>query len=173
MKKKDIGNPSGKISQIKAKLKSRNVWEPVLLIIILLLVLGGVIVFSLFGSKEQVMAQSNKDEMISELNDIHSYLNELDENVVNNQKALTSVTENTSSTLQEEVFNSKEEISLTIEENVTELNSKMDVLHEKISSTESSILDLLTILNTDAEENQQQINEQFSQVYISLEEKTR
>ena len=170
MKKLDIGNPPSKISHIKAKLKKRSFWEPALLILLLLFVLGSVIGFALFGSTEQVRAESSNAKMISELNDINSYLNELDEDVTNNQKSLASVTENNSNSLKEEVYNTKEEISLTIDESVTELNSKMDILHEKISATETSILDLLTILNTDSEENQQQINEQFSQISGSLEE---
>lgn len=90
----------------------------------------------------------------SELNDINSYLNELDESVTNNKEMLESVTENSSTSIQEEVVNSKEEINLTIGEGITELNRKMESLHTRISETEASITDLLAILNFDVEENQ-------------------
>lgn len=170
MKKRSKAFDNEKWNQLKVKLKKREVWEPVLLILILFLVIGSVIGFSYIGSNTQESEEQNNSKMISELNDINSYLNELDESVTNNKETLESVTENSSISIQEEIVNSKEEINLTIDKGVTELNAKMESLHTKISETETNITDLLAILSLDVEENQQQINSQFSEIKDSLEE---
>jgi len=158
------------IKELVSQIRKREVFEPLILVSLLILVLIGIIGFSIFEASTEKSKETNNAKMISELGDINSYLNELDESITNNKETLESVTNNSSETLQEELFDSTEEINLTIDENVTQLNTKMENLHNKIVETEANISNLLAFLGVEVEENQKEINGQFSAIKNSLEE---
>lgn len=119
--------------------------------------------------KEVLSVQPSQSEMQEQLTSILEYLQELDKTVMNNQKMLADAEKKTQTSGQE-VEVTVEKQGESVIKSVSEIETSMSAIHERIAETGQQIADLQTSLNQTGQQSQQDMEQQFKTITGSMDQ---
>lgn len=165
---------SNSVKVLLKKLKRHDTKVVAVAVIIALFLSGGLIYIStpiVATNATEGIAQSERQsnkETTEKLNQINTYLTELDKVVTNNQKSLNTITQNSSFSSSKETIDATGKTTNTISEKVTTLDGSLKDVHSTIESTTSKIEELNKALEKSGTDNKKQLEEDFAQVNQDL-----